>query len=784
MLKEYKMNEIITASNYDKYDIGAKAERLFIMKSKGINVPELICVKNVCDVCSRIDEYFPNKRLFSVRSSSVCEDSSAYSFAGQFETFLNVSPCDINHYVKQCIESFECRRVRNYCDVSGMTDKKTEVTAIIQEMITAELSGVIFTANPQGILNETVIAVGRGTGNNVVEDKTDITLYYYNLSDDVFYYETQGDSPLLSNTLISGLIGVSKKITEIFGGSQDIEFAVKNDEIYILQARPITTLKTSMPVVLDSSNISESYPGICLPMTISFVGEVYYLVFSSCIRRLTKNDGTAERLDGVLHNMVDSANGRIYYRISGWYDVINLLPFSKKIIPVWQEMLGVKDKSVSLSAKSAGALTKLKVTISFFQLIFTNKRKMKKLDEYFRKVYADCKKELESAEKPSELFDIYKKLKNALASEWDLTLVNDMYTFIFTGLLKARLKRKFPEDYREITNRCISGNAEIESLKPLKLLYDIKGSLAEEDKLSVLSDKVEFAKLINESDSKSALLINEYISLYGDRSPDELKLEAETCRTDTGIIADKIINAEAPVSAHSAEKPVLKGINKKIAECASEGIMLREQSRMSRGRIFGLVRSIILKIAEKFAEQGRIGNTRDIFYLTFEELTEAVRNEKLSIDNIPKSRRHNFEVFEKLPPYSRLIFADEVFDKMPLNVNSDIMIGEDTLKGIPCSSGIVVGKVMLVDKITSDMNAEGKIIVAKMTDPGWVFLINQSLGIISEKGSLLSHTAIVSRELGKPAVVGAANVFSRLKNGDTVRLNGSTGEITIVEEYK
>ena len=103
------------------------------------------------------------------------------------------------------------------------------------------------------------------------------------------------------------------------------------------------------------------------------------------------------------------------------------------------------------------------------------------------------------------------------------------------------------------------------------------------------------------------------------------------------------------------------------------------------------------------------------------------------------------------------------------------------LRGIPCSSGDAEGEVLVVDKLTPDLDSGGKIIVAKMTDPGWVFLLSRSAGIVSERGSLLSHTAIISRELKKPAVVGVKELFSSVRNGDRIRINGSTGTVTILE---
>ena len=184
---------MITYENYRGYSIGAKAQRLFIMREKGLNVPELVCVKSSDELK---DFPFDRNGLYSVRSSADCEDGASMSFAGQFNTTLNVKGSELEKYVDECLASASA--AKDYLRSMDAQAERADVTVIIQKMVNSEYSGVIFTANPQGILNETVIAVGRGLGSGVVEDKTDVTHYYYNLTDDLYCFERQNDSPLLT----------------------------------------------------------------------------------------------------------------------------------------------------------------------------------------------------------------------------------------------------------------------------------------------------------------------------------------------------------------------------------------------------------------------------------------------------------------------------------------------------------------------------------------------------------------------------------------------------------
>ena len=422
---------IITEDNFKDYNIGTKAANLFTLLKAGINVPPLLCVTSSLDINDSLIEKFGDEDV-SVRSSSGVEDSAEYSFAGQFNTILNVSPGDIREAAERVLSVPESDSFRKYCANCKVDPDKVNITAIIQKMIRADISGVMFTANPQGILSEAVIVAGYGTGDNVVEDKVSTSAYYVSTGEKLYYSERQENSPVLSEKQIYSLIDTGKKIKEIFGSEMDIEYAIKDDIIYILQARAITTLNYTSPIVLDNSNIVESYPGITLPLTQDFIRQAYYGVFSSLVERIAGKK-TAQRLDDTLRNMVDCANGRIYYRISNWYNVLLLLPFNKKIIPVWQEMLGVKNTTVTSDFK-AGFLTHLRVSLSFVRLITACPGLMKGLDGFFGEVIADFEGVELSDLTNKEILSHYEKIKTTVTKKWDITLVNDMYSFLYTAL--------------------------------------------------------------------------------------------------------------------------------------------------------------------------------------------------------------------------------------------------------------------------------------------------------------------------------------------------------------
>ncbi|MBO7096097.1 MAG: phosphoenolpyruvate synthase, partial [Lachnospiraceae bacterium] len=195
---------------------GSKAENLALLKSSGINVPGFMLVRPE-DIKpgweDKVSAYCKKKDcLYAVRSSCNLEDGKDKSFAGQFDTYLNVKPEEVTDKVLKCMESVKSETVEDYLRQEGTSQDELQMNVIIQEMVDADKAGVLFTANPQGLLNESVIAVSRGLGEGVVSGSSETTTYYYNRTDGLYYYE--GKEDLLSNAEIEELIGIASKVEE------------------------------------------------------------------------------------------------------------------------------------------------------------------------------------------------------------------------------------------------------------------------------------------------------------------------------------------------------------------------------------------------------------------------------------------------------------------------------------------------------------------------------------------------------------------------------------------
>ena len=852
-----------------------KAENLEILQKKGFPVPKFIVLSEK----EEVNLSFSEKDFFAVRSNFSAEDSGEHSFAGQFLTRLNVKREKVEEAVQEVFASYAGsldykekanRGKEEYCsqkqekaeqgkaeqekaeqekaEQEKAEQKKVESsveTVLIQEMLFPEKSGVLFTKNPKGILSEMVVVLGEGLGDKVVEDQENVLTYHY-FPGECLYLEGQGagfspekeeekskslasegrrqksQSLGLEEEELKRLFTLGERIEQLFQKPMDIEFAIEQGKIYILQAREITTLDMHLPIrILDNSNISESFPGICLPLSVSFAKEMYSGIFTSLGRRfLGKKVSSYEEL---FQQMVGEFSGRMYYEISSWYDILRLLPFSKKIILIWQGMLGVSNEEINFSREKPSFFLKCRIAILFCYYFFVSQRKMKELDRFFQERYALYSKRVDAEEDAKALYRIFLEMKEDLLREWDITLLNDMVSFISTHLYGK--KTAFS----------------LETMKPVRALSALK-TVARKHGL----DSEEYRR-----EKKS------YISAYGDRIVGELKLETRTYRTNEELLDRWIMDSLETENAEKSELPAAEqsmqkaygekdsfetdsietgsaekdgeetSRSEKSSEAKSRKSFLyllaesscnnREISRLHRTRCFGLMRSIVDKIGEK-----TIGF--DVYYLSLEELKEMLFSGKDFSLKIAREKELR-KAYERLPVLSRVKLLGKV-DRDPLSGeirvlsyesfkekrNKEGQIGTPGKDGVirkagrigqmekagkedgdsaprvffgrGVSKGIFRGEVLKIKSLQelSVAEAKGKILLSYSTDPGWFPYLNMAGGLITERGSLLSHSAILARELEKPAVVNIPNIMEELQSGDIVEIDGDLGICSVIKQ--
>ena len=773
-----------------------KARHLEILKEQGFPVPRFILVSEN----EEVDLSFSERDCFAVRSNFSSEDSGEHSFAGQFLTRLNVKREKVQEAVQEVFASYagslEYKEKANrgkgeyYLKQQGKAE-----TVLIQEMLFPEKSGVLFTKNPKGILSEMVVVLGQGLGDKVVEDQENVLTYHY-FPGECLYQEGQGTVIGLDEDELKTLFSLGEEIEQLFQKPMDIEFAIEKGKIYILQAREITTLDMRLPArILDNSNISESFPGICLPLSESFAGEMYSGIFTSLGRRFLGK--SVSSYEAVFQRMVGGFSGSMYYEISSWYDILRLLPFSGKIIPVWQGMLGISNEEISFSKKKPSFFLKCRIALFFCYYFLVSQRKMKELDKFFQERYASYSKRVEEEEEAQELYRIFLEMKEDILREWDITLMNDMVSFISTHLYGK--KTAFS----------------LETMKPVRALSALK-AVARKHGL----DSEEYRR-----EKKK------YISAYGDRIEGELKLETRTYRSNEELLDRWILDAletektdcsekdceETSRMEKPSEQKQRKSFLYRLAESSCNN---REISRLHRTRCFGLMRQIVDKIGEK-----TIGF--DVYYLSLDELKEFLFSGKDFSLKIARERELR-KAYERLPVLSRVkllgkvdrdplageitvlnygafktkgskVGKGEIAGEMGKSEKSSVPFSEEPKKvaskgktestprvffGRGVSKGIFRGEVLKI-KSLQDLRAteaKGKILLSYSTDPGWFPYLDMAEGLITERGSLLSHSAILARELEKPAVVNIPKIMEELQSGDIVEIDGDLGICSVIKQ--
>ncbi|HYG15059.1 MAG TPA: PEP-utilizing enzyme, partial [Bacteroidia bacterium] len=296
---------------------------------------------------------------------------------------------------------------------------------------------------------------------------------------------------------------------------------------------------------------------------------------------------------------------------------------------------------------------------------------------------------------------------------------------------------------------------------------------------------------------------NEYLKKFGDRCLEELKLETKPFgqapeKLMTIIkghvlagISDKAFDsqkvrqeAEGKFTQYYKNKLLKRQIAFHVLKGARRLVSNRENLRFERTRVFGLVRKMFRGIGNDFYKQNLIYNPDDIFYLTKEEIFNFIKGTAVSanLKELISARKNEYAAFAAAPqPASRIkttgiVYTGDFIDK----TESVALTGQ--LIGIGCCRGIVKAKVRVVKDPSKETSLGGDILVTENTDPGWVTLFPSASGILVERGSLLSHSAILSREMGLPCIVGVAGLLASLKTGDVVEMNGETGIIKIIAD--
>jgi pyruvate,water dikinase len=798
------------------------------------------------EIAGAVAALCPDGAYVAVRSSAGEEDGIHHSFAGQFASYLFVAPEQVPARIIEVWRSGFSESVLAYRREHGLPMPTEPPAVLVQRMVEAEVAGVAFSADPiSGRRAWTVVSALYGLGPALVSGECDADTYTVardgsiltrtiveksnalrhingNVVESVPVPAALVTQPALTDAQIGAVAALAQRCARHFGCPQDIEWALADGQLFLLQARPITSLADMADpdgqyALWDNSNIAESYNGITTPLTFSFARFAYEQVYRQMCRVLGVPAATIARYDDTLRHMIGLIEGRVYYNLLNWYRLLALMPGFTANRTFMESMMGVKEGLPASLAASLDASTwgqRLADRIRLLTICATLLISYRRLPRTIRRFYQLVEDALAAGSsdltemRADELVASYRLLERQLITRWHAPLINDLFAMLFYGVLRSLAVRWCNDQNGSLQNDLLSGEGGMISAEPARRVRRMARMAAAHPLLvtSLCQDPPE--RIAQALDAFPELMheYRAYLEQFADRCLEELKLESATLYDNPlpllrsiGYLARQIQagpaqdmasedqglrrRAEQRVSEVLRRHPLRRLIFARVLLQARARVRDRENLRFERTRVFGRVRRIFRELGRRFSALNLLEEPRDIFYLEVEEALGFVTGIATTTDlsGLVRLRKAEYACFQTLPaPADRFETFGIVNHGQSLSparqAGQEAQEGE-TRRGTGCCPGLVYGRVRVVtDPQHTEMQA-GDILVARRTDPGWIMLFPAAAGVLVEHGSLLSHSAIVAREMGIPAIVGLGDATCWLRDGEWVEMNGSSGVV-------
>jgi len=759
----------------------------FIITTKSFD--EYLLTGEICsEVKTKMSDFFKSHRSVALRSSMIAEDQVDSSFAGLFETLLNVTEAHWEESLKQIFNSVKSDRVNEY-----LFRKKIHIllkmAVVVQEQIDVDKSGVIFTRSPVTPTSAVAIDAAYGMGEGVVSGLVPVDHYLYTRSLDKITEIIQNDLPVLNEDEIKKLIHTALHLERTIKMPADIEWGIRDGKLYIFQIRPITRVFKNLACFVDT-NLSESYPGSVSPFTAQFVKKAYENVFKESALILGAQGKRFSDLSYHYARLISVVDDHLYYNLEHYYAVLRALPGGEKNITKWHKMIGGNMDQVNIPyyKTELSKIEGLSAMLSFFKNVYFRKKIFKSflhnLDLNQKKIEED----IAGFKNSSEIVTYIDQLIHRPLG-FGLTVINDIYIMLgLNYLTKACAKHGLNENKIIDILKTSDG---VDSLKPLEcfnaLVMELSPRFIEvfdscELKASIDPYKKVFQDLENLGFSVEVKKMEEFLLLYGDRSFEELKLESLPLKNNPLLFKQLIMWAKD--TPEIKQKKIqdkssfeFNGLDLKVLNFTRDCIAIREAARLWRGKYYHLLRKLVINLALQLQTEDlrwKEFDLFDFFSLNSQEWMAFI-NHEIDFDYVKNLilTRRGWKGKKKLYPEFIQWQPDE---KLP-DIKSMIFSGDLVGQGV--SPGIVEGQALVLESPDDALQSDLKnfILVTKNTDPAWVYIMSRSLALVSEKGSLLSHTAIIGRELSITTVVGVKAATSSLKTGDRIRVDGTKGTV-------
>ncbi|XXX78393.1 rifamycin-inactivating phosphotransferase [Sorangium sp. So ce134] len=759
---------------------------------------------------------------YAVRSSATAEDLPGASFAGQQDTYLNIIGTQaILQHVRRCWASLFTERAVTYRIQHGFDHRKVHMAVVVQKMVFPQAAGVVFTADPVTSNRkvssiEAVFGLGEALvaglasadrykvrNGQVIEKaiakKTVATRALEEGGAEERAIEPERrDGQVLTDAQILRLERLGRQIEGHFGHPQDIEWCLVDDELHIVQSRPITTLYP-IPEARDRGNHVYLSVGHQQMMTdpmkplglsvrqLTSAGPMHAAggrLFADATKQLASPASRDAFLD--LMGRSDPRIKDAILTILERGDFIEPLPGDPAAARPGQGKQGMAPARFDAQIEDDPAIVA--------DLVARSQAAVEALKR-------DIRTKTGTALLDFILEDL-QQLKKSLMDPRNMGVI--MAAMNAHWWLNEKMSAWLGEkNVADTLSQSVSNN--ITSEMGLELLDVADVIRPYPDVIAYLQSVKhegfldELAELDGGQEARDA--IRAYLHKYGMRCTGEIDITrdrwSEKPTTLVPLILSNIKNFEPHAGARRFEQGRREALQKAEAlldrlrqlpdgeQKASEARRMIDRLRNFIGYReypkYGIVsryfvyKQALLQEAERLVQAKVIHDAEDIYYLTFDELREVVRTHRLD-DQLVSKRRAEHELYKKLtPPW--VITSD---GEIPAGAYQRADLPAGALVGLPVSSGVVEGRArVLSDMADADLEA-GDILVTAFTDPSWTPVFVSIKGLVTEVGGLMTHGAVIAREYGLPAVVGVENATKLIRDGQRIRVHGTDGYVELL----
>lgn len=762
--------------------IGNKAEKLRFLVRKGFSCPPThVCTWDAYlryledepglievlryELASTLDE----QKFYAVRSSANIEDQIDQSFAGQFKSVLNARGTD------QILESIwavwataRSPAVERYLDKHTLDIDDLKMAVVIQEMVDPVISGVSFSRNPVTGMDETVVEAVDGYGEALVQQG--VTPRRWVSKWGAWTSRPEDDESDHATDIIEQVVRETKAISEAYGGPVDLEWVYDGSAVTWVQLRDITALD----VDLYSNRISrEVFPGIIVPLVWSVNVP---LVNGAWVKLLTELIGPN---DIAPEDLARSFYYRAYFNMGTLGRIFEMLGFPRESLELLMGIeIGGEDRpSFRPTWKTYSLLPRL-IRFAAQKLRFESRIEafLPKMEAEYQSLPLEQIEHLSAEDIIAEVDRLY-----------DLNRHTAYYNIVTPLLMQAynqALKRELERSGVDFTHVDLGADgaqlAEFDPNPHLAQLSRQYQELAEPVQRRIRATTYdELSEIPGASGFRESL--DQFIAQFGHLSDSGNDFSSIPWREDPDLVLNVVTNYTA-TDRVAARNDRVEDLDIPLLRRAFVRWLYRRARRFRRHREavsslytfgYGLFRVYFLALGKRFTEKNLLDAPDDIFYLHLQEVKEIVAG-AAETDYRPAIARRKEELrrSEDLVPPS-LIYGD-VAHPPALSTSGG-------LSGTPTSRGLYTGKISVIQSIREfDALKDGDVLVIPYSDVGWSPLFARAGAVVSESGGLLSHTSIVAREYGIPAVVSVPGAC-QLQDGTLVTVDGYRGEVTVHE---